>query len=150
MKMKFLERGFLFMSTTQVSFPLFGYELIRDYLLPSILGKHEKDILYWAGKDLARKFPCTDIPLIISFFQDAGWGDLTLEKETKDGFIFHLTNDPQLLKIKERNFRLEAGFIAEQIQSINGFLAECYEEKKEHQEQVVFTVKMDLKEKVKA
>ena len=35
----------------------FGYELIRDHVLASILGKHEKDILYWAGKDLARKFP---------------------------------------------------------------------------------------------
>ena len=39
------------------SFPIFGYELMRDFLLPTILGKHEKDILYWAGKDLARKFP---------------------------------------------------------------------------------------------
>ncbi|MED3662005.1 YslB family protein [Ureibacillus terrenus] len=136
------------MSSVQKTFPLFGYELIRDYLLPSILGKHENDILYWAGKDLARKFPCTDIPLIISFFKDAGWGDLALEKEMKDGFVFRLTNDPELLKIKERNFRLEAGFIAEQIQNFKGYLTECFEEKKEHQEQVIFTVKMDLKEKI--
>lgn len=118
------------MTATRDTFPYFGYELIRDYLLPSILGKHEKDILYWAGKDLARKFPCTDIPLIISFFKDAGWGDLTLEKETKDGFVFRLTNDPEQLKIKERNFRLEAGFIAEQIQNFKGFLTECFEEKR--------------------
>ncbi|MFC5541507.1 MAG: YslB family protein [Bacilli bacterium] len=137
------------MTATRDTFPYFGYELIRDYLLPSILGKHEKDILYWAGKDLARKFPCTDIPLIISFFKDAGWGDLTLEKETKDGFVFRLTNDPEQLKIKERNFRLEAGFIAEQIQNFKGFLTECFEEKKENQHQVFFTVKMDLKEKTK-
>lgn len=37
--------------------PVFGYDILRDYLLPTILGKHEKDVLYWAGKDLARKFP---------------------------------------------------------------------------------------------
>lgn len=136
------------MSLSKDSFPLFGYELLRDYLVPSILGKHEEDILYWAGKDLARKFPCTDIPLIISFFKDAGWGDLTLEKEMKDGFVFSLTNEPELLKINERNFRLEAGFIAEQIQHFKGVLTECYEEKKEKQLEVIFTVKMDLKEKI--
>ncbi|MEK4495142.1 YslB family protein [Ureibacillus sp. FSL W8-0352] len=136
------------MSLSKDSFPLFGYELLRDYLVPSILGKHEKDILYWAGKDLARKFPCTDIPLIISFFKDAGWGDLTLEKEMKDGFVFSLTNEPELLKINERNFRLEAGFIAEQIQNFKGVLTECYEEKKEKQLEVIFTVKMDLQEKI--
>lgn len=136
------------MSLSKDSFPLFGYELLRDYLVPSILGKHEEDILYWAGKDLARKFPCTDIPLIISFFKDAGWGDLTLEKEMKDGFVFSLTNEPELLKINERNFRLEAGFIAEQIQNFKGVLTECYEEKKEKQLEVIFTVKMDLKEKI--
>lgn len=136
------------MSLSKDSFPLFGYELLRDYLVPSILGKHEKDILYWAGKDLARKFPCTDIPLIISFFKDAGWGDLTLEKEMKDGFVFSLTNEPELLKINERNFRLEAGFIAEQIQHFKGVLTECYEEKKEKQLEVIFTVKMDLQEKI--
>lgn len=136
------------MSLSKDSFPLFGYELLRDYLVPSILGKHEEDILYWAGKDLARKFPCTDIPLIISFFKDAGWGDLTLEKEMKDGFVFSLTNEPELLKINERNFRLEAGFIAEQIQNFKGVLTECYEEKKEKQLEVIFTVKMDLQEKI--
>lgn len=130
------------------TFPIFGYELMRDFLLPTILGKHEKDILYWAGKDLARKFPCIDIPLIISFFKDAGWGDLALHKETKDSFIFHLTNNPEQLKIEERNFRLEAGFIAEQIQSFKGVLTECYDEKKTKQNQVIFTVKMDLKEKI--
>lgn len=128
--------------------PSFGYEIIRDYLLPSILGKHEKDVLYWAGKDLARKFPCTDIQLIISFFQDAGWGVLTLEKEEKDGYIFHLTNDADLLKIEERSFRLEAGFIAQQIQALQGCLTECFDEKREKQQQVIFTLKWDQKEKV--
>ena len=27
--------------------PSFGYEIIRDHLLQSILGKHEEDVLYW-------------------------------------------------------------------------------------------------------
>jgi len=128
--------------------PAFGYELFRDHLLPAILGKHQDDVLYWAGKDLARKFPCTDNQLIISFFEDAGWGKLTLEKEEKDGYIFHLTNDDDLLNISNRTFRLEAGFIAEQLQIFKGYLTECYDEKKEKQCLVEFHVKWDPKERV--
>lgn len=135
-------------SSNEKNIPAFGYEILRDYLIPSILGKHEKDVLYWAGKDLARKYPCGDIPLIITFFKDTGWGELTLEKEMKDGYIFHLTNDPDLLHIKTRTFRLEAGFLAEQIQGLNGYLTECHEEKKEKQNIVEFHVKWDLKERV--
>ena len=108
----------------------FGYELIRDHVLSSILGKHEDDILYWAGKELARKFPCKNQEEIIAFFNDASWGTLTLAKETKDGRIFHLTND----SISNRSFRLEAGFIAEQIQQVNGYLTECYDEKRTKQQ----------------
>lgn len=127
--------------------PAFGYDILRDYLLPIILGKHEKDVLYWAGKDLARKFPCTDIQLIVSFFEDAGWGRLVMEKEEKDGCIFHLSNDADLLKLDERSFRIEAGFIAQQLESINGFLTECYDEKNEKLQHVAFIVKWDKKEK---
>lgn len=135
-------------STQNKTIPLFGYELIRDNVLSSILGKHEDDILYWAGKELARKFPCSDIQLIISFFEDAGWGILSLEKEKKDEYQLHLTNDAELLNLSNRSFRLEAGFIAEQIQASNGFLTECYDEKNEKLQHVTFLVKWDIKERV--
>lgn len=137
------------MSSNEIKMvPAFGYELLRDYLLPSILGKHQNDVLYWAGKDLARKFPCSDIHLIVTFFQDSGWGSLVLEKELKDGYILHLTDEAGLLNIANRSFRLEAGFIAEQLQVFNGYLTECYEEKKEKQNIVEFHVKWDAKEKL--
>lgn len=126
----------------------FGYELIRDHVLSSILGKHEDDVLYWAGKELARKFPCKSQEEIIAFFNDASWGTLTIVKESRDGRIFHLTNDPQFLQINNRSFRLEAGFIAEQIQHIQGYLTECYEEKRDKQQFVNFTVKWDVKERI--
>lgn len=135
-------------SNSEKKVPAFGYEILRDQLIPAILGKHEKDILYWAGKDLARKYPCGDINLIITFFKDAGWGELILKKESKDGYVFHLTNDPDLLHINNRTFRLEAGFIAEQVQGFIGYLTECHEEKKEKQNIVEFFVKWDLKEKI--
>ncbi|GGA36177.1 YslB family protein [Psychrobacillus lasiicapitis] len=123
----------------------FGYELLRDHVLASILGKHEKDILYWAGKDLARKFPLYSMEEAITFFQQAGWGTLELEKTTKDSafYTLHTFNLPQ--SGKTRSHRLEAGFLAEQQQKIGGYLTECYDEEPNKNGTVSFQVKWDVK-----
>ncbi|MEG0260899.1 MAG: YslB family protein [Lysinibacillus sp.] len=123
----------------------FGYEIIRDHLLSSILGKHEDDVLYWAGKELARKFPCQTHEEIISFFAEASWGTLTIEKEMKNGLTLLLTND---IHIKTRSTRLEAGFLAEQIQLAKGYLTECYDEQLKKQLGTSFTIKWDVKERI--
>ncbi|WP_274307638.1 YslB family protein [Solibacillus daqui] len=129
--------------------PSFGYEIIRDHLLHSILGKHEEDVLYWAGKELARKFPLFSSEELPSFFTEAGWGVITLEKESKDEAHYVLTTtEEHSLNIEQRCFRLEAGFLAEQIQKQLGCLTECYEEKIEKKNYVRFTLKWDLKELV--
>ena len=129
--------------------PTFGYEIIRDHLLQSILGKHEEDVLYWAGKELARKFPLFSMDELPSFFTEAGWGQLMIEKETKDEIHYILMTDEDLsLNIEHRCFRLEAGFLAEQKQKQLGCLTECYEEKNIKKECVRFTLKWDLKEQI--
>lgn len=124
----------------------FGYELLRDHVLASILGKHEKDILYWAGKDLARKFPLYAMEEAITFFQEAGWGKLELEKTTKDSafYTLHTNNLPQ--SGTSRTHRLEAGFLAEQQQKIGGYLTECYDEQAKKNGIVSFHIKWDVKE----
>lgn len=126
--------------------PTFGYEIIRDQILSSILGKHEQEILYWAGKEVARKYPLFSLEEIGSFFNQAGWGDITLTKQSKDSFTYTLTGDDALLKFEQRCFRIEAGFLAEHIQKMNGYLTECFEEVIPKKETVIFTVKWDLKE----
>lgn len=128
--------------------PAFGYELLRDQLIPSILGKHEDEVLYWAGKELARKFPLFSMDEAASFFVEAGWGVLTLEKRSKDEAVYALTNEPDLLNIEPRSFKIEAGFLAEQMQKNLGFLTECYEEKNIKQQYVKFQLKSDLKEQI--
>lgn len=128
--------------------PTFGYELIRDHVLSTILGKHEEDILYWAGKDLARKFQMFSMEETTSFFQEAGWGILTLEQSTKDEAFYVLTGEPDALQIEKRCFRLEAGFLAQQQEKLGGFMTECFEEKQLKKNAVQFHVKWDLKEKV--
>lgn len=126
----------------------FGYELIRDHVLPSILGKHEGDILYWAGKEIARKFPVFSIEEIPAFFLEAGWGQLTLDKMSKKEAFYQLKSPGEPLKISERNFHLEAGFIAEQFQKLNGCLTECYAETKASENTVTLQLAWDKKETV--
>ncbi|MBK3493501.1 YslB family protein [Viridibacillus sp. YIM B01967] len=133
-------------STKTQSFPLFGYELIRDHVLSSVLGKNEEDILYWCGKELARKFPLYSMEEAISFFHEAGWGDLTIVKQSKDETFYALTGDPEIMQFEKRCFRLESGFLAQQQQKISGYLTECYDEKKSKRDVVSFQVKWDLKD----
>ncbi|GEN82294.1 hypothetical protein SLU01_06060 [Sporosarcina luteola] len=121
-----------------------GYEIIRDHVLPNILGKHEDDILYWAGKEVARKFPIFSIDELPAFFAEAGWGLLTSGKISKDEAIFLLHVEDRTL-IENRSYQLEAGFIAEQFQKLNGYLTECYGEKVLKENQIRFQVKWDLK-----
>lgn len=124
----------------------FGYDLIRDHVLASILGKHEEDILYWAGKELARKFPVFELEELPTFFKEAGWGDLTLHKLAKKEAIYHLHIDPNVAEAKHRAFQLEAGFIAEQYQSIQHYLTECYPQIRSKEHLVELTIAWDPKE----
>lgn len=121
----------------------FGYEIIRDYVLSEVLGQHEADILYWAGKSLARKFPLFSMEEAPDFFSQAQFGQLSLEKAGKDETIYTL----QPMKIESRCFKLEAGFLAEQQQKLGGFLTEAYEEVLPKKKLVRITLKTDLREK---
>ncbi|PSL35188.1 uncharacterized protein DUF2507 [Planomicrobium soli] len=122
----------------------FGYELIRDHLISEILGSHETEILYWAGKSLARKFPLFSVDEAPDFFAQANFGELTLEKKAKDETIFTLIPS----KIENRCFKLEAGFLAQQHQKIGGYLTEAYEEVFQKKNLVRITLKTDLRERV--
>lgn len=139
----------MLMTTTEVkTMPIFGYELIREHVLSSILGKHEEDILYWSGKELARKFQMFTMEETITFFQEAGWGQLNLVKLDKNEAFYELSGESDLLNLQQRCFKLEAGFLAQQQQKLGGFLTECYEEKAIKKNYVLFHIKWDLKEKV--
>ncbi|MDQ0230970.1 YslB family protein [Metabacillus malikii] len=131
--------------------PAFGYELLREVLLPSILGKEHAQMLYWAGKDLARKYPLNSVEDLILFFNTAGWGSLQLLKQTKHDLEFELSSElisQRIAQAKDCSFQLEAGFIAEQLQTINGFITETHEQVKRRARKVVFTAKWDQKDKL--
>lgn len=129
--------------------PVFGYELLRDILLPDLLGKDTREISYWAGKSLARKFPLLSTDEVISFFLEAGWGSLRLVEERRNEIKLELGGrivKRRLEMVQEPCFRLEAGFLAEQFQNRNEAITEAHDEiiKKTHK--VMFTVRWDKKD----
>lgn len=128
---------------------VFGYELIREILLPDLLGKETPQLLYWGGKNLARKFPLPTIEEIILFFQDAGWGELTVERSDKHSMEFHLLGEMISTRFKHKDictFQLESGFLAQQIQQQRNQLTESFEQQKKRAQKVIFTVKWDRKD----
>ena len=122
----------------------FGYEIIRDHVLSDILGKNETEILYWAGKSLARKFPLYTLDEAPDFFFEANFGELTLEKSGKDETVYLL----KPVKTENRCFKLEAGFLAQQKQKLGGYLTEAYDELIPKKKLVRIILKTDLREKV--
>jgi len=128
---------------SDISISQFGYRLIRQELLSELLGTDKEQLLYWAGKSLARKFPRQSIEEICHFFKEADWGELTLVKEKKAEYTFQLV--PVLNQCKE-DFKLEAGFIAEQIQNIKDCITETKMSSKK--QSIIFTVQSDIKDTI--
>ncbi|GIN59139.1 hypothetical protein J8TS2_34580 [Lederbergia ruris] len=133
--------------------PLFAYELLRDILIPEMLGNDTDEISYWVGKHIARTFPLLSNEEISSFFKEAAWGDLELVEQNKKEMKLELTGDiveRRLLMHNEPSFRLEAGFIAEQIQSQKNLVTEAHEEIVKKKKKVFFIVRWDLKDPVQS
>lgn len=128
-----------------------AYELIREVLLPDLLGKELPAILYWAGKSIARKYPLSTEEEVIQFFKDAGWGNLSIiekksnvvELELRSEFITARNHSR-----KETNYNLEAGFLAQQFELINQVITESYVEQKKRHNMVHITVKSDKKDTI--
>lgn len=129
----------------------FGYELIREVLLPEILGKDTPEILYWAGKRIARKYPLKNYDEMIEFFSSASWGQLGIKNESKDEIEFELFSPLIVSRVKskaEHFFQLEAGFLAQQIELQKEVIAETFEHPVKKSNKVQFTVKWDRKDSI--
>lgn len=130
----------------QPNISYFGYELIRDVLLPELLGKDAGEILYWAGKKLARKFPLENVDEVIDFFNEADWGTLSRKKEKKRELVLELTGEFVSLRLqrdKQSTFQLEAGFLAQQLTDQKRTLVETYEHPHKRSDRVLFTLKWE-------
>jgi predicted hydrocarbon binding protein len=131
----------------ELQVPALGSELIRQVILPELLGEDNSFVQYYLGKTLARKFPLHTIDEIIAFFNKAGFGTLELIKEKKNEYIFHLSGDiiNQRFQYKETPlYRLEAGFLAEQLSHIDQRSYECWDEPKKKHGLIFFRIIISL------
>ena len=134
-------------NTTYDSPTRFGYEILRDHVLPSILGTHEDEILYWAGKEVAENSQFSALMNFLYSFRKPVGVHFISKRRRKDEAFYSLKNDFGTNN-QNRSCQLEAGFIAEQYQKLNGLLTECYGESNAKDGLVHFQVKWDLKTKI--
>ncbi|MFC0522405.1 DUF2507 domain-containing protein [Pontibacillus salicampi] len=107
---------------------LIGHEVLRTQLLPELLGKDQDTILYIMGKNLARHYPCDSLDELQTFFAAMNWDQLMIEKEKKKEYFFTLTGElteKRLSYDTPYSFKLEAGFLAEQVTLLTEKQAEC-------------------------
>lgn len=125
--------------TTEMN--LFALTLLRDRLLPELLQDDESEIIYWAGKALARDVDLTGVMALETFFMDAGFGFLTLTSKKPTEQVWRLDGPVVSARFDENNhasFALEAGFLAQQTQQQLGTGAEAQWEA--NKQTVVITV----------
>ncbi|KIL44628.1 YslB family protein [Jeotgalibacillus soli] len=136
-------------SETPKQISLFGYSLIRDVLVPELLGTHTNEILYWAGKNLARKYAVQNEEELIHFFKKADWGNLQLVKQRKEEIILELTGPflEERMKMNQAEyFTLEAGFLAEQYAMLKQYQTEAIYEPQKRKATVQFVIKWDSRD----
>lgn len=130
--------------------PAFSYQLLRDVLIPELLGNDQATILYWAGKNLSRRFPLESTEEFVDFFTRAGWGTLSIEAESKTSITFLLKPEWIEVRLKENKhvlFTLEAGFLAQQVQMLKNRFADAQSSVKKGRE-VSIIVQWDQKDEV--
>ncbi|RHW49287.1 YslB family protein [Lactobacillus bombicola] len=121
----------------------FVNQLYRDFLLPTILGSDNNEILYWAGKRIARKYDLASFDDINSFFSTTGFGILTKIKERRTEIIMELTGQNVVDRLNSgiNEFSLEAGIIAEAFQNETNRTTECEQKIDEKQKKVQLITK---------
>jgi len=120
-----------------------GYDVLRYISLPELLGSESNTLLYFMGRNLARKLDIKAIEDISYIYEKLGWGKIELVKEKRKELIFHLMADAVVQRLKsslDAEFRLESGFLAEAIQIIKGTECECTEEINHKIHQIEFRV----------
>lgn len=105
----------------------FGQMMLRDVLLPSILGAETDGILYWAGKDIARQFPVASDDNLSTLFNQLDLGTLELIKKNNKQQVWHLTGDEIMdrSKLEHASFNFEAGLIAQQVEFMTNAVTEA-------------------------
>lgn len=126
--------------------PGFSYDILRNDVIPELLGEDESMILYYSGKHLARKHQERALEDLALFFEQTGWGRLTMLKEKPKQTSYELETP---FEINERAFSLETGFLAQLKEARDGVVSEgSYVVKKKQPLTIEITILSDTKDPV--
>ncbi|EHN59820.1 YslB family protein [Oenococcus kitaharae] len=123
----------------------FSLALLRDGILNDILSDDANDILYYAGKEVARQFYTKTLNGIQEFFNAAGWGTIEISSQKEDKETWLLSGEVvkiRHLATEDPAFFLEAGFLAQEIQQQTHRSTECSYQT-DDKTRVIFTVYID-------
>lgn len=124
--------------------PLAGEILLRDVMLPELLGERADGILYFAGRSLAAHLNVPE-EQISTTFASMGFGELKPDK-IKTKLRTYTLGGPVVsqrlsLRGNTADFRLEAGFLAQLLQQALGHTVEGASEN--HRNNVTLTLSID-------
>lgn len=120
-----------------------GYDVLRYIGLTDLLGPEKNTLIYFMGKNLARKFEIKTLGDVIFFFEQMGWGKLELIKEKRNRILFSLLADSVAQRLHAKiktDFLMEAGFLAEAMQQLKEIECECTVKTHDRIGKVEFTV----------
>lgn len=125
---------------------------LRDRLLPNLFKEDVGDILYWAGKELARDYTLTSIEELCELMDQLSFGTLTLKEEKKKSYTFQLSGEIVYERLKansEADFSLETAFVAQTIQMLFNQYTEGFYTLKLKNNSVCITLETDPKESIR-
>ncbi|AKG04178.1 hypothetical protein AAV35_004870 [Salimicrobium jeotgali] len=109
-----------------------GFDILRYFALPDMLGEDAEQILYIMGRNIARNSAYENNEEVTTFFREFGWGELEKEKSGKNEIHFSLHGDAVKQRLTQEEFqinaKLEAGFLAECLSNLENETFECRDE----------------------
>src|SRR5690625_3790751 len=81
-----------------------GYDVLRYISLPELLGSESNTLLYYMGRNLARKLDIKAIEDISYIFEKLGWGEIELVKEKRKELFFYFIADSFFKALKLSNY----------------------------------------------
>lgn len=96
-------------------------EVLRDRLIPTLFQENQAEITYWAGKSLALTETFSSETEIMDFFSAAGFGQLEVVKTATTHSEWRLSGDiidARIINATEASFSLEAGFLAQALETL--------------------------------
>lgn len=121
-----------------------GFDILRYFTLPELLGEDAEHILYIMGRNIARHSDIHSQEDIAHFIQYFGWGELTEMKVSKKERTFSLSGHVIEKRLSQEvltiNMKLEAGFLAECFTRLEDELFECREETDKKNQRILLTI----------